>query len=91
MNENPRPEPGVSYAGGSPEFRAQSRLEAAQSLASWLGVELRAAAVLLEDETALAAEIRSHQSITATASNRLLAAMGDTAAAERVTRRAWRP
>jgi hypothetical protein len=93
MGQDSHPEPGVSYAAyPTAEYRAQSRLEAVQSPARFLGVEVRAAAALLDDKTAYAAEIRSRQAATAAASNRLLVAMtGDVAAAERALRRAWRP
>ena len=88
----PRPEPGVSYAAApTDEYRAASRLEAARGLAAWLGVTETRATALLEDETALVAEIRSHEAVSAEASNRLLAGMGDPLAAGRVLRRAYRP
>ena len=66
-----RPEPGVSYAGGNPEFAAHSRREATRSLADWLGTTETRAGQLLEDGTA-ATEIRSRRVVTGPEARRAL-------------------
>jgi hypothetical protein len=63
MSQPPRPEPGVSYAAfPAAEFAEARSLEAAGSLAKFLGVTPGRALSLLEDPAAYAAEIRSRQS-----------------------------
>ena len=83
-----RPEPGVSYAGGNPEFMTASRLEATRSLAAYLGTTETRAGQLLEDGEATA-EIRAHRAAAAGDEDRALAEAGDPRAADRVMRRAY--
>jgi hypothetical protein len=72
VSKPPRPEPGVSYAGGEPAFQAQTHGEAIRSLADYLGTTETRAAGMLADGTAVT-EIRNHRTLTAEDEDRLLA------------------
>jgi hypothetical protein len=76
----PRPAPGVSYAGGLPEFLAASRGEAVRSLAAYLGVTEVRALGLLDDPAQLAVELRSHPLAVTRARRRLERRFPDLAA-----------